>query len=236
MVASAASRAVVAAARERAGPPVAGAQALLEGVGRRHERVQQGLVADVGLAALLDALDGRPEHRHGLVAADRLGAADRAARPQERRAPDRARGTADAAGDDHRDLPEEGRRVACGPDRPTRPARSRSPAPASSRSRRRPRPSRGRRNSVSLSTAVWAIVRTTSSTCSKPACAIRPPPGCARSFVRQPSRQASRSRSVTQSPGSARHAVRRARGVRSPSGSPSELTTSTASRKSSSAV
>ena len=87
----------------------------------------------------------------------------------------------------------------------------------------------------SLSTAVWAIVRTTSSTCSKPSCAIRPPPRL-RPLFRASALEAGLE--VAQ-----RHPVARLRPapaastwLRSPSGSPSELTTSTASRKSSSAV
>ena len=90
---------------------VARAQALLQDVDRGHERVEQRLVADVGLAALLDALDRGPQHGHDLVGADPVRAARGAPGAQEGRAPDGPRGAADAAGDDHRHLPQEGRDV-----------------------------------------------------------------------------------------------------------------------------
>src|ERR1022692_113897 len=84
------------------------ADLLLDRVGGRHDRVEQRLVADVGTAACLDAVGRRSEHRDHL---DRLQLGDGpggGTSPQERRPPDRAGGTADAARDDHGDLLQEG--------------------------------------------------------------------------------------------------------------------------------
>src|SRR4051812_45072370 len=80
---------------ERGGGLGARLQLLLERVGERRERVEQGLVAEVGLAARLDALDRRAEHRDDLVAGERLRVAGRHPRAHEPRAPDRAGGAAD---------------------------------------------------------------------------------------------------------------------------------------------
>src|ERR1700722_11022830 len=90
------------------GRRVPGLDLLLEDVHGRLERVEQGLVAEVGLAARLDPGDRRPQHRDQLVAVERGHRAGGGARAQERGAPDRARGAADAAGDHDRDLLEEG--------------------------------------------------------------------------------------------------------------------------------
>src|SRR5580704_288342 len=86
---------------------VAQADPLLERVDGRHDRIEQGLVANVGAAASLDAVGRSAKHRHDLVGW-KLGYGTRGrAGPQEGGAPDRARGPADTAGDDDGDLLQE---------------------------------------------------------------------------------------------------------------------------------
>src|ERR1017187_1928129 len=83
------------------------ADLLLDRVDRGDERVEQRLVADVGVPARLDTLDGGPQQGDDLRWLQLDGGPGGRARPQERRAPDRARGAADTAGDDDGDLLEE---------------------------------------------------------------------------------------------------------------------------------
>src|ERR1700728_543158 len=77
---------------------------LLDRVHRGCQGVEQGLVAYVGLAARLNALDRRAEHLNDLVGGELRGGARLRASAQERRPPDGARGTADTAGDGDGDL------------------------------------------------------------------------------------------------------------------------------------
>ena len=140
-MASAASRQVAAARGSASGRALR--ERLLELVDGWDERVEQRLVAEVRLPALLDSLD-RGAQRGDHVVRARLGGRRQSCPRAGRRFPRSARGAADALGEDDRGLLQE---AAGGPRsraRPSRSGRSRTRAPASSRSRRprRPRPAR----------------------------------------------------------------------------------------------
>ena len=88
-------------------------------VAHRDQRVEQGLVAELGAAACLDALDRRAEHFGQVLQRDRGLVLAELARLHEARAPDRARAAADVLGDDHGDL-EQHRADGALVDRPIR--------------------------------------------------------------------------------------------------------------------
>ena len=104
-VASALSRAL-AAARSSAGARAL-AERRLELVDRRDQRVEQRLVAEVGVAALLDALDRGAQRGDRRPRRSARRCRQARARAQERRAPDRPRGAADALGQHDRGLLEQ---------------------------------------------------------------------------------------------------------------------------------
>src|SRR5262245_25716941 len=218
---------------QRGGRVVAGGQALLEGVGGGHERVEQRLVAHVRLPALLHPLDRRAEHGDRLLAADAVGPGHGAARPQERRAPDRPRGAADTAGDDDGDLPQERGDVRAVEPVPVgqddlEPARERVAEVAVADDR------------VELAEVGLVVDRRLGHRAYDQldlveACLRHHASSGRASGTTSSSRHASRSSSLTQSPGAALERFASTR-VASPPGSPNELTTSAASVKSSSSV
>ena len=120
-------------------------QRLFDGVGRRDQGVQQGLLAEHGLAPGVDALGRGAQHRHHVLAPERLRVARRHARPAGRRCP--------RSGPDVPPIREVMtmaiffRKVpmSCGRSCPSRGGRSRSRGPANSRNRRRRPRHRGRR-------------------------------------------------------------------------------------------
>src|SRR3954454_24594122 len=79
----------------------------LELVDRGYERVQQRLVPEVAVPALLDAFDGRSQRRDHVRAGWVRGRRQRAAGTQEGGPPDRARGPADALAEHDRGLLEQ---------------------------------------------------------------------------------------------------------------------------------
>ena len=133
-------------------------------VRHRDQRVQQRLVADVGLAAHLDPVGRGAQHRDDVSPVS--GPAVPAVMPAFMKAVPQMRpgGAADPRADDHPDLLQEGPGVRSGRCRPSPRSPSRSRGPGNTRSPRRRRRNRGHRNRSRCRSAVCAIVRTTRST------------------------------------------------------------------------
>src|SRR5690554_2413180 len=89
---------------QRSAELAAARRMLLQLLVHRDQRVEQGLVAQLGAAAGLDALDRRTEHVGQVLQRDRGLALRQHRRLHEAGAPDRARAAAHVLGHQHRDL------------------------------------------------------------------------------------------------------------------------------------